>query len=322
MEGKMSLYYQKQRFFFSPRSPFFSVKMIPATSLFVIFFLQGQPRLTVDKWSQDGHIICPVIFWGEKTIRWMPCIMFFFFPLFPSLDFTLKSLIGLRKGLLSRWNSVSFMLESCRRSRTGPRPVQISPIWTYPVSASWHGAGIQYYRQAGHQMGVGFISVSLSSPPPPFPLPSRWRLIQVMSHFFLLDSSDRMPENSMSLRTEQLFSLILWLIFFFPVVVVVLLLFSDRLLHFLFPRSLFVFIPKSLGRGERLQLQQWRPLWQNTEYVFNYLDFLMLLSSHRKYCSCSDVPIMFSFECLLSAGSPTPLPTPHHFQQPSSVHHF
>lgn len=112
--------------------------------------------------------------------------------------------------------------------------------------------------------------------------------------------------------------------FFFPL----LLLFSCFSLTvffiFLFPRSLFVFMPKSLGRGgcERLQLQQWRPLWQNTEYVFNYLDFLMLLSSHRKYCSCSDVPIMFSFECLLSAGSPTPLPTPHHFQQPSSVHHF
>lgn len=30
------------------------------------FFLQGQPRLTVDKRSQDGHIICPVIFWGRK----------------------------------------------------------------------------------------------------------------------------------------------------------------------------------------------------------------------------------------------------------------
>ncbi len=98
--------------------------------------------------------------------------MFIFFPLFPSLDFTLKSLIGLWKGLLSRWNSVSFMLESCRRSRTGPRLVQISPIWTYPVSASWHGAWIQYYRQAGHQMGVGFISVSLSSPPPPLSLVS------------------------------------------------------------------------------------------------------------------------------------------------------
>ncbi len=158
--------------------------------------------------------------------------MFIFFPLFPSLDFTLKSLIGLRKGLLSRWNSVSFMLESCCRSRTGPRLVQISPIWTYPVSASWHGAWIQYYRQAGHQMGVGFISVSLSSPP----LPSRWCLIQVMSHFFLLDSSDRMPENSMSLSTEQLFSLILWLIISPPpFVVVVLLLFSDRCLSFSLP---------------------------------------------------------------------------------------
>jgi len=125
-------------------------------------------------------------FGGEKTIRWMPCIMFIFFPLFPSLDFTLKSLIGLRKGLLSRWNSVSFMLESCCRSRTGPRLVQISPIWTYPVSASWHGAGIQYYRQAGHQMGVGFIFVSLSPPPP---LPSRWCLIQVMSHFLWDDNN-------------------------------------------------------------------------------------------------------------------------------------
>lgn len=144
------------------------------------------------------------------------------------------------------------MLESCRRSRTGQRPVQISPIWTYPVSASWHGRGIQYYRQAGHQMGVGFISVS-PPPLPPLPLPSGWRLIQVMSHFFLLDSSDRMPENSMSLRTEQLFSLILWLIIFFsPVVVVVLLLFSDRLLRFSLPEiiiRIYAEIVRGGGRG-------------------------------------------------------------------------
>ncbi len=45
--------------------PFF--QMISATSLFVfLFFLQGQPRLTVDKRSQDGHIICPVIFLGGR----------------------------------------------------------------------------------------------------------------------------------------------------------------------------------------------------------------------------------------------------------------
>lgn len=135
------------------------------------------------------------------------------------------------------------MLQSCRCTLTGPRLVQISPIWTYPVSASWHGAGIQYYRQAGHQMGVGFISVSH---PSPFSLPPRWRLIQVMSHFFLLDSSNRMPENSMSLRKEQLFSLILWLIIFPPRCCCF---FVTVVLVFLLPRSLFVFMPKLFGWG-------------------------------------------------------------------------
>lgn len=37
---------------------------ISQRALFV--FLQGQRRLTVDKRSQDGHIICPVIFWAKE----------------------------------------------------------------------------------------------------------------------------------------------------------------------------------------------------------------------------------------------------------------
>lgn len=123
MEGKMSLYYQKQQSFLSPRSPFFfSVKMISATSLFVFFFFFFFARSTqADSWQMISrwphHLSCN--FLGEKTIRWMLCIMFFF-PLFPSLDFTLKSLIGLRKGLVSRWNSD--FVHAWKLSRLSRRP--------------------------------------------------------------------------------------------------------------------------------------------------------------------------------------------------------
>lgn len=101
---------------------FFPVKMISATSLFVIFFFfffarstQADSWQTISRWPH--HLSCN--FLGEKTIRWMPCIMFFF-PLFPSLDFTLKSLIGLRKGLVSRWNSD--FVHAWKLSRLSRRP--------------------------------------------------------------------------------------------------------------------------------------------------------------------------------------------------------
>lgn len=151
--------------------------------------------------------------WGETTIRLMPCI--FFSPLFPSLNFMLKSLIDLQKGLVSE-TAILFMLESCLRSRTGLRPVQISSIWTYPVSASWHGAGIQYYRQAGHQMGVGFISVSLSSPhsvPPPLSLASHPSYVSFFSTGQLRQNARELDvlENRTTFQSNTLIDY-----FFFP----------------------------------------------------------------------------------------------------------
>lgn len=67
IEGEMCLYYQKQQ-----RS--FSVKMVSAP----LCLLQGQRRLTDDKRSQDGRIICPVIVGGEKKYK-MNATSFFFF---------------------------------------------------------------------------------------------------------------------------------------------------------------------------------------------------------------------------------------------------
>ncbi len=278
----------------------------PLPCLYFFFFFarstQADSWQTISRWPH--HLSCN-FFGGEKTIRWMPCIMFIFFPLFPSLDFTLKSLIGLRKGLLSRLKQRFVHAWKLCRSRNGPRWFKSLRSGLILFSASWHGAGIQYYRQAGHQMGVGFISVSLSSHPPS---PLAGCLIQVCL-IFSMEAPTECPRTRCPWAQNNFSGLILWLIISPPPLLLLFSCFSlTVVLVFLFPRSLFVFMPKSLGRGERLQLQRWRPLWQNTEYVFNYLDFLMLLSSHRKYCSCSDVPIMFSFECLLTTGSPTPSP--------------
>lgn len=100
---------------------------------------------------------------------------------------------------------------------------------------------------------LGLFLCPPPSVPPPLSLASHPSYVSFFSTGQLRQNARELHvlENRTTFQSNTLIDY-----FFFPVVVVVLLLFSDRLLHFLFPRSLFVFIPKSLGRGERLQLQQ------------------------------------------------------------------
>lgn len=58
---------------------FFSKDDINHLPVCIFFFLQGQPRLTVDKRSQDGHIICPVIFLGGEYDKMNAMYHVFFF---------------------------------------------------------------------------------------------------------------------------------------------------------------------------------------------------------------------------------------------------
>lgn len=197
---------------------FLTRKTSAATMLPVCFFArstQADSWQTISRWPH--HLSCSFFLlfsWGGR-IRWMPWIfaMYLFRAWFHAWRF-----YPFEKGFVWAGSRTDLAWKkaviSCSQAWDCH---QIFAIWTYPVLASWHGEGIQYYRQAGHQMGVWFISVF----PLHIPLPFHQHLIQVMSLFFSSAGQfQQYGENLMSLRTEQLFISIIWLIFLSFLIVV------------------------------------------------------------------------------------------------------
>lgn len=243
----VSLLVKTTSFSFPSSSPW--RRALPPCSLFVFCKVNPGWQLTNDlKMATSSVLQLFFSFFIGGRIRWMPWIfaMYLFQARFYAWRFYPfgKGFVWAGSRTDLAWKKVVI---SCSQAWDCH---QIFAIWTYPVLASWHGEGIQYYRQAGHQMGVWFISVF----PLHIPLPSHQHLIQVMSLFFSSAGQfQQYAENLMSLRTEQLFVLIIWLIFFPS------LLFS----WLFFPSTIIICIHGERGRRKKGQkLQQLWPLWQ------------------------------------------------------------
>lgn len=181
----------------------------------------------------------------------MPCIMFFFFPSLSLARFYTQISYRLMKRTVKqvkqRFCSCLKVVAALAQARDRFKSLRSGLILFLHLGTA-EGFSIIDKLVIRWELGLFLCLFPL---PTLFPLPSRWRLIQVMSHFF---STGQLRQNARELyvlenrTTFQSNTLIDY--FFFPVVV--LLLFSDRLLRFSLPEiiiRIYAEIVREGGRG-------------------------------------------------------------------------